>query len=144
MIRSSHFIDISTTICSFDGAPHNFNILLLLHRRSFPIGHWFPIVMSYFWNFRHCACRALPGTHPIHSRMTVFTGRVMMNQLKAGLHFVVSFVFLFFLTGMMVPIHIRCIWGPTPAGWWRFQFWNRDFVGERLISLIPITNSHCI
>jgi len=52
-------------------------------------------------------------------------------------------VFVFF-TGMMVPVHIRCIWGPTPAGWWRFQFWNRDFVGERLMNLIPINSNHCV
>ena len=60
VILSCHFNSISTTICSFVDAPYHFNTSLLLHRKSFPIGHWFPLVMSYFWNFRPGACRALP------------------------------------------------------------------------------------
>ena len=35
------FIVISTTICSFVDAPHNFDTSLLLHRKNFPIGHWY-------------------------------------------------------------------------------------------------------
>ena len=52
-----------TQLCNFSfiDAPHNFNTSLLLHRKNFPIGHWFPIAMSYFRNFRPGAGRALPG-----------------------------------------------------------------------------------
>ena len=62
VILSNLFIDIPTTICSVVDAPRSFNTSLLLHRKSFPIGHWFPRVMSYFWNFRPGVCQALPGT----------------------------------------------------------------------------------
>ena len=57
-----HFIVISTTICSFVDAPHNFNTAWLMHRKSFPTGHWFPIAMFYSRNFRPCAGQALPGS----------------------------------------------------------------------------------
>ena len=56
-----HFIVISVIICSFVDAPHNFNTSWLLHRKSFPIAHWFPIAMFCFRNFRPGAGRALPG-----------------------------------------------------------------------------------
>ena len=59
---SCHFSGISTTMCSFDDAPHNFNTSLLLHRKNFPIADWFRWVMSYFWNFR-------PGTRPARPDM---------------------------------------------------------------------------
>ena len=62
VILSNLFIDISTTISSVVDAPRSFNTSLLLHRKSFPIGHWFPRVMSYFRNFRPGVCQALPGT----------------------------------------------------------------------------------
>ena len=61
VIVSCHFTGISATICSVVDAPRNFNSALLLHRKSFPIGHWFPIVMSYLRKFRPGACRELPG-----------------------------------------------------------------------------------
>ena len=48
-------IGISTTMCSFVGAPHNFNTSLLLHLKNFPIGHLLPIVVNsshiFFRNF---------------------------------------------------------------------------------------------
>ena len=59
-----HLMGISTTmcsICSFVDAPHNFNTSLLLHRKNSPIGHWFPIAMSLFRNFRPGMGRALQG-----------------------------------------------------------------------------------
>ena len=37
---------------SFVDAPHNFNRSWLLHLKNVPMGHWFPIAMSYFRNFR--------------------------------------------------------------------------------------------
>ena len=51
-ILSCHFLGVSTTVCSFADAPHNFNSSLLLHRKSFRIGHWYLIVFSYFRTFR--------------------------------------------------------------------------------------------
>ena len=38
---------------------HNFNRSWLLHLKIVPIGYWFLIVISYSWNFRPGACRAL-------------------------------------------------------------------------------------
>ena len=54
-----HFTGISTTIYSFVDAPHNFNRSWFLHLKSVPIGHGFPIDISYVRNFRPGACRAL-------------------------------------------------------------------------------------
>ena len=47
----SYFIGISTNICSFVDAPHNFNTSLLLHLKYFPIG-LLRIVVSNLRNFR--------------------------------------------------------------------------------------------
>jgi hypothetical protein len=58
-ILSCPFIGISTTICSFVGAPHNFNVLLFLHLKMFPVGHLLPIVIHFFRNFRPRKGRAL-------------------------------------------------------------------------------------
>ena len=49
MFFHSHFIGISTTICSFVDALHNFSTSLLLHLKNVPIGHWFPFDGSYSW-----------------------------------------------------------------------------------------------
>jgi hypothetical protein len=46
-ILSCPFIGISTTICSFVDALHNFNTSLLLHLKSIPIGH-FPPIVAFF------------------------------------------------------------------------------------------------
>ena len=42
-------------------APHNFNCSWLLHLKNVPMGHWFPIAISYFRNSSPCAGRALSG-----------------------------------------------------------------------------------
>ena len=60
MIPSCYVIGISTTICSFVDAPHDFKISLLLHHKGFPLDIWCPIVTSYPRKFRPSACRALP------------------------------------------------------------------------------------
>ena len=46
-ILSCDFVGISTTICSFVDASHNFNTSLLLHLKNFSIGHLLPIVVSF-------------------------------------------------------------------------------------------------
>ena len=43
-LLSCHFIGISTSMCSFVDAPHNFNTSLLLHLKNCPSGHSFLIV----------------------------------------------------------------------------------------------------
>ena len=61
-IMSCHFVGISTAICSFVVAPHNFNASLLLHVKNFPIGHWFLIAGFIFSKFPPGMGRALPGS----------------------------------------------------------------------------------
>ena len=63
---SCHFVGISTTICSFVGAPHNFETSLPLHRKKKKpvesMGRWFPIAM-----FLVRTARAVPGITGIKS-----------------------------------------------------------------------------
>ena len=65
-ILSCHFTGISTTICSFVGAPHNFETSLPLHRKKKnpveSMGRWFPIAM-----FLVRTARAVPGITGIKS-----------------------------------------------------------------------------
>ena len=84
-ILSRHVISISATICSFVDAPRNFDSSLLLHRKNFPIGHWFLITISYFRNFCPGACRALSGTM-IYLLYNIVCVSVCSAQLYTSFH----------------------------------------------------------
>ena len=81
-ILSCPFIGISTTICSFVGAPHNFKTSLLLHLESFPIGRLLPIVVVFFRNFRPGAGRALVIYYIILYMFSLFYEYFISNKSK--------------------------------------------------------------
>ena len=65
-LLSCHVISISTTMCPFVGALHNFNTCLLLHAKTFPIGNLLPIAVLNVRNSRPGTGRALPGHYLVY------------------------------------------------------------------------------
>ena len=60
-ILSCQVVGISTKTCLFVDAPHSFKNLLRLHRKDFPLNHWFLIAISVSGIFRLSMGRALSG-----------------------------------------------------------------------------------
>ena len=106
LILSGHVIGISITICSFVGAPHNFNISLLLHPKNFPIGHLF-----CFRNVRPGTGRALP---PINYRYVILSSTiVVLNHVLSKM--------LMNVTDILMVFHSRAI-GWNFASWFNVMY----------------------